>query len=151
MRVAAKSCVRCSRSLALRTGCAGRIDCVDGIGSRADCSGQRVRGDRELDPGGVGIERGRRQVGPRAVDQVGEDLLNDGVATVVGLGAEEWERPVGEQRVIPVGGEQLALALRGGLAVECSPAARARRIVGFEDVLTVDIWANQLLREHQFV
>jgi hypothetical protein len=68
--------------------------------------------------GRVGVENGRGEVGQRPVDQVGEDLLDDGVSAVVGLGLHELERAVDEHRVIPVGGEQLALPLGGGSRVE---------------------------------
>jgi hypothetical protein len=39
------------------------------------------------------------------VDQVGEDLLDHGVAAMVGFGLGELEWAVGEHRVIAVGGE----------------------------------------------
>jgi hypothetical protein len=57
-------------------------------------------------------------MGQGALDQVGEELFDDGVAAVVGLGLGELERAVGEHRVVPVGGEQLALALGGGFGGE---------------------------------
>ncbi len=75
-------------------------------------------GNGQLEPGGVGVELAGGQVGQRSVDQVGEDLLDHGVPAMVGLGLGELEWAVGEHRVIPVGGKQLALALHGGLGVE---------------------------------
>ena len=45
----------------------------------------------------------RRQVGQRAVDQVGDDLLDDGVVAVVGLGRQHRERAVGEHGVVAPG------------------------------------------------
>ena len=41
--------------------------------------------------------------------EVGEDLLDDGVAAVLGLGLHQLDRGVGEHRVVSGGGEQLAL------------------------------------------
>jgi hypothetical protein len=49
----------------------------------------------------------------RDVAEVGEELLDDGVAAVVLFGLDnELERRVGEDGVIAPGGEQLALTLR---------------------------------------
>lgn len=63
------------------------------------------------------------QMRQRAVEQVGEGLLDDGVAAVVGFGRGEFEGAVGEHRVVAVGGEQLPLALGGRVRVEaCDPA-----------------------------
>jgi hypothetical protein len=52
-------------------------------------------------------------VGQRAVVEVGEDLLDDGVAAVLGLGLDEGEAAVGEHRVVAPDGEQFALAVTG--------------------------------------
>jgi len=49
-------------------------------------------------------------MGERAVGPVGEDLLGLGVAAVVLLSLEHRERRVGEDGVVPPGGEQLALS-----------------------------------------
>jgi hypothetical protein len=46
------------------------------------------------------------------VIQVGEDLLHDGVVTVLPLGLDELGRRAGEDGVVAPGGEQLILALR---------------------------------------
>ena len=53
----------------------------------------------------------------RAVGPAGEDLLGLSVAAVLLFGLGQGERRVGEDRVVPPGGDQLALAL-GGVAVE---------------------------------
>jgi hypothetical protein len=45
------------------------------------------------------------QVGQRGVFEVGDDLFNDGVVAVGGLGVEHRLRVVGEYRVIAVDGE----------------------------------------------
>ena len=45
----------------------------------------------------------------RAVLEVGDDLLHDGVGPVRGLGGEHRQGGVGEHRVVAVDGEQLAL------------------------------------------
>ena len=85
---------------------------------------QQVVADRgACEPGGVGGERAGGQVGERAVGPVGEDLLGLGVATVVLLGLDELIRRVGEDGVVPPGGEQLALPGGRGVAVEVTDAA----------------------------
>ena len=65
---------------------------VAGRGQGAQRPGQRVRGEGQVQSGGVGGQRGRGQRGQGSVDQIGEDLLDDGVAAVVGLGLDELER-----------------------------------------------------------
>ena len=101
-----------------------------GGGEGSEGAGQGVRGDREVQPGGVGVELPRRQVRQWPVDQVGEDLFDHGVAAVLGLGLGQPERAVGEHRVIAVDGEQLVLALGGGLGVEPAHAAHDQSPVG---------------------
>ncbi len=59
------------------------------------------------------------QVRERAVDEVGDHLLDDGVVAVVGLGGEHRQRAVGEDRVVAPRGEQLAL---GGWGEAADPA-----------------------------
>jgi len=49
------------------------------------------------------------QVRQRPVVQVGEELLDDGVAAVLLLGLGEFVGAVGEDGVVAPGGEQLAL------------------------------------------
>ena len=63
--------------------------------------------------------------------QVGVDLLDDGLAAVVGLGLDERERAVGEYAVVEVEAEQLALLgrTRAGLA---GPAGAGRAAAGVE-------------------
>ena len=54
---------------------------------------EQVAGDGgDGQPGGVGGELPRRQVGQGPVVQVGEELLDDGVAAVLGFGLDELER-----------------------------------------------------------
>jgi hypothetical protein len=53
---------------------------------------------------------------------VGEDLLHDGVVTVLPLGLDQFERGIGEHRVVAPGGEQLVLPLRGLLVQVADPA-----------------------------
>src|SRR5689334_17225933 len=76
---------------------AGQVDQVSAQGCRAGggvaASGQgrggagEVVGDRDAgQPGVVGVEPARGQVGQGPVDEFGEDLLDDGVATVVFFG-----------------------------------------------------------------
>jgi hypothetical protein len=57
----------------------------------------------------------RRQVGRRAVFEVGVDLLDDRVLTVVFLGLDQLDLGVGDEGVVAPGGEQLALALSTAL------------------------------------
>ena len=61
------------------------------------------------------------QVREGAVVEVGEELLDDGVAAVLLLGLDELERGVGEDGVVAPGGEQLALA-RCGLCLVADAA-----------------------------
>jgi hypothetical protein len=77
-----------------------------------------VGGGGQLQPSGVGAELPRGQVRQRPIEQVGEDLFDDGVAAVLGFGLGQLKRAVGKYRVIAVGGEQLALAFGGGAGVE---------------------------------
>ncbi len=83
---------------------------VAAAGERAGGPGQVVRDGRDGQPGGVGGELPRRQVRERAVVQVGQELLDDGVAAVLLFGLDELERGAGEDGVVAPGGEQLALA-----------------------------------------
>ncbi len=53
------------------------------------------------------------QMRERPVLQVGDDLLDDRVAAVVGLGGEHRQGRVGEHGVVAPGGEQLALRVHG--------------------------------------
>ena len=55
----------------------------------------------------------------RAVDEVGDHLLDDGVVAVVGFRGEHRQRAVGEDRVVTPGGEQLTL---GGWGQAADPA-----------------------------
>ena len=52
------------------------------------------------------------QVRQGAAAQVREDLLDDGVVTVLRFGLDHLEGRVGEQGVVAPDGEQLVLALR---------------------------------------
>jgi hypothetical protein len=54
----------------------------------------------------------RRQTGERPILQVGDDLFDDRVAAVVGLGVEHRQWRVGEHRMVSPGGEQFALPIR---------------------------------------
>ena len=81
----------------------------------------------------------------RAGDQIGVDLLDDGVAAVLGFGLHEGERAVGEHRVIAVGRQEFFLAGDLGRVVAVDPAhdqsgghlmpgAGERRVCGFGDL-----------------
>jgi hypothetical protein len=95
---------------------------VERPGQRPGGAGQVVADSRAGQPRGVGGEVPRGQVGQGAVAEVGEDLLDDGVVAVMGLGLDGLERRVGEDGVVAPAGEQLVLA-GGGLAVEVADAA----------------------------
>jgi hypothetical protein len=79
----------------------------------------RLRVVRDRDggqPGVVGVEISGGQVGQRAVDEFGEDLLDDRVPAVVGLGLHEHERAVGEHGVVAPDGNSTALIVWCGRA-----------------------------------
>jgi hypothetical protein len=65
---------------------------------------QVVRDGGDGQPGGAGGELPRGQVGQGAVAEVGEELLDDGVAAVLLLGLDELVRAVGEDGVVAPGG-----------------------------------------------
>lgn len=69
-------------------------------------------------------------MGQRAVNEVGEDLLDHRVATVLGLGLGELERAVGEHSVVPVGGEELFLPLGCGFGAESLDAPHDQLPIG---------------------
>ena len=54
-------------------------------------------------------------MGQGSVDQLGEDLFDDGVAAVLGLGLDEYERAVGERGVVTPDREELTLTVHCGL------------------------------------
>jgi hypothetical protein len=90
-------------------------------------SAQQVMGHgRDDEPGGIRGEN-IREVGEGAVVPVGEDLLDDRVAAVLGLGLHELERGVGEDRVVTPDGEQLTLP-GGGQQVAADLARHALRL-----------------------
>ena len=82
----------------------------------------------------------------RAAGDVGEDLLDDGVAAVLPLGLDELERGVGEDGVVTPDGEQLVLPVGGLLVLVADPAddqpggdrmsllRRERRVLGLGDL-----------------
>jgi hypothetical protein len=73
----------------------------------------------------VNLPDGR--VRQRPVLQVGDDLLDDGVRPVSGLGLQHRRRAVGEHRVVPVGGEQLTLLASPSLVRGVGLSRRTRR------------------------
>ena len=109
---------------AVAGGAGGDVDQVaaqgDSPGPGAGEAGQRSGGAQQVvadrgagQPGRVGGERARRQVGQGPVSQIGEDLFYLGVAAVVLLSLDGLERGVGEDGVVTPGAEQFTLA-RGG-------------------------------------
>jgi hypothetical protein len=66
----------------------------------------------------------------RTVEQVGEDLFDNGVAAMLGFSLHEFKWAVGEHGVIAVGGEQLALVFGGGAWVTLAHQARDQPPVG---------------------
>ena len=87
---------------------------VEGAGQRAGGAGEVVRDRRTGQPGGVGRERPGGQVRQRRSPEVGDDLLDDRVVAVVGLGLQHRLGAVGEHRVVAPDGEQLRPARPGG-------------------------------------
>jgi hypothetical protein len=90
-------------------------------------------GDRRAgQPRGVRGEVARWKVCEGAVDEVGEDLLDDRVIAVLLFGLDQVERAVGEDGVVPVEVEQFVLA-EAGLRVEpLDPAAAENFIRPFQ-------------------
>ena len=82
---------------------------VAAAGESAGGTEQVVRDGGDGQPGGVGGELPRGQVGEGPVVEVVEELLDDSVAAVLLLGLDELERGVGEDGVVAPGREQLAL------------------------------------------
>jgi hypothetical protein len=83
-----------------------------GVGEAGQGSGgaQRVMRDRGAgQPGRVGGEESGWQVRQRPVGPVGEDLLDDRVVSVLGLGLDQLDRGIGEYRVVAPDGEQFVL------------------------------------------
>ncbi len=77
---------------------------MDGTGQAAGRTQQVVRDGSAGQPGGVRGEAAGGKVCERAVGQVGEDLLDDRVITMLLFGLDQVERAVGEHRsiVVPV-------------------------------------------------
>jgi hypothetical protein len=77
-------------------------------------------------------------VGQRAVLEFGDDLLDVGVVAVMLVGLDDAEGGVGDERVVPVGGEQRTLPGRS-----CSPADSDSRSSGTRPAPQVRIHRNQ--------
>ena len=76
----------------------------DGVVAAGDDAGraqQVVRDHRAGQPGAVRGKQPRRDVCQRAVDQIGEGGLDDGVAAVGDVGLGGGQGRVGEERVMP--------------------------------------------------
>lgn len=74
-----------------------------GAGGEVPGSAGEVVGDRGAgEPGVVRAEPARGQVRQGPGDQIRVDLLDDRVAAVLRFGLGEYERRVGEHRVIPI-------------------------------------------------
>ena len=74
-------------------------------------AGQVERDRGQHQPGGVGRELPGGQMRQRAVLQIGDDLLDDRVPPVIGLGLEHRQRRIGEHGVMPPDREQLTLSV----------------------------------------
>lgn len=77
-------------------------------------AGQVERHARQHEPGAVGVEPAGGQVRERPVLKVGDDLLDDRVAAVIGFGLDQCQGRGGEYRVVAPCREQLVDA---GVAV----------------------------------
>ena len=82
---------------------------VEGGGQGAGCPLQVVGHRPQDQPGGVGVEVPRGQVGEGSGFAVGDDLFDDGVVAVLAFGLERLGGVVGEERVVAPDREQLAL------------------------------------------
>ncbi len=97
---------------------AGAGSGMAGGGQRTGGAGEVVGDCRADQPGGVRGESPGRQVRQRGVLQVGDDLLDDGVVAVGGLGGQHRFGAVGEHGVVAVDGEHLRLPGWDGRGVE---------------------------------
>lgn len=73
-------------------------------------AGEVVGHHGQRQPGGVCHELARRQVGESGALELGDPLLDDRVAAVVGLDLTDVSGPVGDERVVVLGREQRQLA-----------------------------------------
>ena len=92
---------------------------ADGAVGQADqlCPSEQVVRERaEHGPGAVGVELAGGEVHQRLVFEIGDDLLNDGVITMLGLDDRDVLGAVGEKREVPPVGPQLVL---GGRPAGC--------------------------------
>ena len=83
--------------------------CMRQDGEGAGGAGQVERDRGQHQPGGVGRELPGGQMRQRAVLQIGDDLLDDRVPPMIGLGLEHRQRGIGEHGVMPPDREQLTL------------------------------------------
>jgi len=60
-----------------------------------------VRERAEHGPGAVGVELAGGEVRERLVFEIGDDLLNDGVITMLGLDDRDVFGAVGDEREVP--------------------------------------------------
>ncbi len=84
---------------------------VGTFGQGAGSAGEVVRDGGQGEPGGVRGELPRGQMRERTGFEVGDDMLDDRVAAVVGFGLEHRQGRVGQDRVVTEGGEQLPLPI----------------------------------------
>jgi hypothetical protein len=89
---------------------------VQRAGQAAGGAGEVESYGGQREPGGVGVEHPGRQVRQGPVLQVDDDLLHDGVGAVGEVAGDGVLAAVGEERVVAVGGEQLALLAAAGAA-----------------------------------
>ena len=87
-------------------------------------SEQVVRERAEHGPGAVGVELPEGKCTKRLVFEIGDDLLDDGVVTMLGLDDRDVLGAVGEKAEVPPVGPQLGLgADQPGASDDQPPAA----------------------------
>lgn len=89
-------------------------------GQAAGGAGEVVCHGGEGEPGGVGGEPARRQVGEGSVDEIGEDLFDDGVVAVSLVGGDGGQVGVGQEGVVAPGWEQFFLTGRCGVRLDAT-------------------------------
>lgn len=98
--------------------------------ARAPVARTQVVGHRpQSQPGGVGLEVPRGQVGQGKGLAVGDDLLDNGVVAVPSLGLQGRGRVVGEEGVVAPNRKQLVLLTDGGGCGQGTDAAHDKAVV----------------------
>ena len=96
-----------------------------------------MRERTEHRPGAVGVELPGWEVHKRLVFQIGDDLFDDGVITMLGLDDHDVLGAVGDEReVTPIGPQPRLRAKQSGAADDQPPAA----VGGLSDLRLALLW-----------